>query len=364
MGDELGFFTGLQTEMDSYAGQVWSMVKYSRDQGYRLSLGETTLTDLGFYHLRKYYTKTVYIRTEQPNETRTGADWEWLIGHGNEWVQIRAQAKVIDKRGSFRQLGHAVKSVQSSRPVMQIDTLISPPSDSVVQHWMPLYVFYASTPPAKTPALALDEGCSARLAHFTRDTLRSNARTLTLTSRKHLQGVIAWSQIFSGLVERLNAGETLDAIISSLATSSFHLGAHTTIHDFWRAGSSSSTAATHAQSHPTKGNSAPPEYISRILDSTKDDFHEARAAILNVNYESRPEQPVSTDELGYQTFQESVPSVGPIKPSTPSWGELSPLHPPLPTRSLDLPTPPDMSNPLPKVVAMLDIDRLPSLPER
>ena len=59
--DALTFFRTMQQAMDDQATDVWDMVEYSRSSGYRLRLGEVTLTELNFYRLRDYWTKGVYI---------------------------------------------------------------------------------------------------------------------------------------------------------------------------------------------------------------------------------------------------------------------------------------------------------------
>lgn len=116
------------------------MVSYSRTPGHRLRLGEVTVTEMNLYLLRNFWTKGVYIDTNEPVEKTTGADWEWLIGHGNKWVQIRVQAKIVNRQGDFAGLGHPNGTQQ------QMDRLIAPVGGTVTCRWMPLYVFYTSQP--------------------------------------------------------------------------------------------------------------------------------------------------------------------------------------------------------------------------
>lgn len=134
----------MQAAMNDQAVEIWNMVKYSRASGYRLRLGEVTATELNFYRLREFWTKGVYINTNEPDEASTGADWEWIIGHGQKWVQIRVQAKIINRSGSFAELSHGPRGARG----LQMERLIDPPAEDVACRWMPLYVFYTATPPS------------------------------------------------------------------------------------------------------------------------------------------------------------------------------------------------------------------------
>ena len=92
--NELAFFTSMQRAMDDAAKDAWNMVSYSRQHRSPspLRLGEVTLTELNFYRLRNFWTKQVFLLTHEPVEAKTGADWEWVIGHDDKWIAIRVQA--------------------------------------------------------------------------------------------------------------------------------------------------------------------------------------------------------------------------------------------------------------------------------
>lgn len=135
---ELQFFERMQKAMTTQAEDIWNMVHHSRARGYRLRLGEVTATEHSFFRLREFWTKRVYIVTNEPDELATGADWEWLIGHGEHWIQIRVQAKILNRSGRFAELGHPHSTGQ------QLDRLINPDPADVLCRWLPLYVFYAA----------------------------------------------------------------------------------------------------------------------------------------------------------------------------------------------------------------------------
>ena len=295
--------------MDDQAVDVWNMVEYSRSLGYRLRLGEVTVTELNFYRLRNYWTQSVYIDTYEPDEARTGADWEWLIGHGNDWVQIRVQAKIVNRTGSFDHLGHP------KRTRVQMDRLIDPPTHCC--RWMPLYVFYSAAPPAGYPVPPnRRSGCSVRLAEEVRDTY--GATPATLTAARHLPGSSPWSSVFDGLVAHLN-NQSLAAIIGRLAGQSFPPPPRT-IDQFWDAG------VTGGPCDLTL-----PVYAQAILDRRDDDFNGAPVCELIVRTPGDP-------------------------PEVEAQGESL-----LPRRLLELDAnqAEEVLPALPRFVAVIDIDRLP-----
>lgn len=268
---ELTFFTDMQKAMDEQAEDVWDMVEYSRTSGYRLRLGEVTVTELNFFRLRKFWTKGVYIRANEPDENLTGADWEWLIGHRNNWVQIRVQAKIVNKRGSFAELGHGPAGARGQ----QMDRLIDQPEEDVVCRWMPLYVFYTATPPSvlqpghnggNNPLT----GCSAKLAREVRNTYGPHGQRSTLIAGAHLVDSIPWSSVFNGLVRRLGAGESMSDIVDSLA----HLRLPEdiqSISDFWE-----------PEVYVEQCQKPLPEYMQEIIKLRGDNFDSAPIVELQI----------------------------------------------------------------------------------
>lgn len=341
------FFKNMQSAMDSQAIEVWEMVEYSRSAGNRLRLGEVTLTELNFYKLREFWTKTVYIDTNEPDESKTGADWEWLIGYSDRWLQIRVQAKVINRNGSFTELGHKTKS--SAR--LQMDTLINPPEDEVACHWMPLYVFYTATPPSKAPLTSQLHGCSAKLARKVRDVYSSSTSgQSTLTSKEHLKDSVPWSEVFSGLLDRLEdqlddegkiskAGESLHAVINDLADKKVPTTIGS-INDFW-------TSDQNAQ----KCDKELPAYLQAIVAQHNDSFSSASAARLEVKITNHEELSnlVRVDaQARYSTWA-----------TTGSSEEAETQTLPARTISLQRLTPDRQQVSLPSFVSVLDISKLP-----
>lgn len=270
MTAEYDFFVRMQQKMDEQAADVWDMVHYSRSPGYRLRLGEVTTTELNFFRLREFWTKRVYIVTNEPDETTTGADWEWIIGHRDQWIQIRVQAKIINANGSFAELGHPRATGEQMR------RLIDPGHESVACRWLPLYVFYASQNVAKT-TVDRDAGCSAQLAWVVKENYGKPPRRAGrlraldhLPAQSTLPGAIPWSHIFNGLVNRLGAGETLDAIVGSLANASLP-PAVKDIDDFWNPRVTAGKCVAEL-----------PDYIRAIVARDDDDFDDAPLTELHV----------------------------------------------------------------------------------
>lgn len=279
---ELAFFDAMQHAMDDQAVDVWNMVRHSRAAGYRLRLGEVTVTELNFYRLRDFWTKSVYIDTNEPNETATGADWEWLIGHDDNWVQIRVQAKIVNEKGSFAELGHPSRSGE------QMNRLIDPVSQAVLCRWIPLYVFYSAQPPVSLSKLTIgphDErlGCSAKLARDVRDTYGPHSKRATLAAKAHLPGSIAWSRIFKGLVTRLAAGQALGSIVDALADQALPDDLNS-IDQFW---DSSVTAGYCGKDLP--------EYVKAIIAHQDDEFDRAPLARLEILH---PLDEAGTSQIG------------------------------------------------------------------
>lgn len=342
---ELSFFRSLQDAMDAQSSDIWSMVRDTRVDGYRLRLGEVTATELSLYRLRRFWSKLVYIDTNEPNESATGADWEWLIGHDDQWVQIRVQAKIVNRTGSFSELGHPRHARRQ-----QMDTLIDPPAEDVACRWMPLYVFYSSEPPAPLATLQTDprRGCSAQLARHVRDVYGPdhNGRA-TLLAHKHLANSVPWSQIFGGLVNRLAAGESLSSIVKSLATQKFPADAHN-IDDFWDPQVSGGICSRET-----------PGYIQAITDRRVDEFQESRVSSLRVNTSPEATGPERAD------FTNQAPrgaDAGPVRDTTPPPLEGLPFiydeFPSLPSRNIVVDRPASTLS-LPNFVTLVDIDRMP-----
>jgi len=259
----------MQKAMTAQAEDVWKMVHHSRTLGYRLRLGEVTATEHSFFRLREFWTKRVYIVTNEPDELATGADWEWLIGHGEHWIQIRVQAKILNRSGRFAELGHPRSTRQ------QLDRLINPDPADVLCRWLPLYVFYSAEPVAGV-AVPRDAGCSAQLASRVRDVYgKPPAGRATLKADAHLPGSIPWASIFDGLVSQLHSGKSLAEIVAVLANRPLPATV-SRIEDFWDVNVSNGTCDREL-----------PSYVHQIVRRDNDDFDDARVARLEVDTSAR-----------------------------------------------------------------------------
>lgn len=234
----------MQQAMDEAAAEVWGIVPYSRQHHSPtpLRLGEVTLTELNFYRLRNYWTKQVFLRAHEPTETKTGADWEWVIGHDDKWIAIRVQAKVLgtDKRvGNSPHLPHIV----GNSGIRQIDLLADPIPDTTPCRWMPLYVFYASAPPLTgfpwTSPGDARYGCSTAHARAVRQILdhntiiKRNYKAVPDTHARLYLGVAdRWSSIFDPLVSQLKANQSLARIVDRLHNQTLPRSS-LRIADFW-----------------------------------------------------------------------------------------------------------------------------------
>ncbi|WP_433674502.1 DUF6615 family protein [Microbacterium gorillae] len=351
----LNFFKRLKDAMDRQAEDVWEMVQYSRDQGYRLRLGEVTTTELNFFRLRDFWSQRVYIDINEPEENATGADWEWVIGHDDKWLQIRVQAKMMNASGSFDQLGHPRSSGDQMRK------LLNPPSDTVSCRWMPLYVFYAAEPAAKVASLLRHEGCSAQLARVVSENYnrgrppRKNARKRAIDhlhvpkSAPHVPTSIPWSGIFDGLITRLES-ESLVDIVDSLANRRFPANA-SRIDDFWDVRIDDGLCGGEL-----------PGYLQKIVDARNDrDFASSQLATLGISVS--PQRGSITAEAKLRADRDLLEN-RPSREMVENWtiGTTDEAEAaPIPRITMELGEASAMA--LPSFVSIIDVNRLPEIGE-
>jgi|GEM_PF-3053596 hypothetical protein len=300
--NELAFFTAMQQAMDGAAKDTWNMVSYSRQHRSPspLRLGEVTLIELNFYRLRNFWTKQVFLLTHEPVEAKTGADWEWVIGHDGKWIAIRAQAKVLGTGaniGKFPHLSHKVKS----SGIRQIDLLTDPAPGTTPCRWMPLYVFYASSPPLtnfpQTSQGAARYGCSTAHARAIRQILDHKTRGNTRAGL-YLGIADRWSSIFDPLVSQLKKKQTLASIVDNLYDKPLPRSSLRTA-DFWDASQSAGTCSNRL-----------PHYLDTIVERRYDDFTSADIASLVVK---TPQQKDAKMQTRVELQPPSTVAEAPIK---------------------------------------------------
>lgn len=327
--------------MNAQARQIWDMVHYSRARGYRLRLGEVTASELNFFALRDYWTKGVYVVTNEPDEARTGADWEWLIGHGDKWLQIRVQAKILSSRGSFEHLGHP------NRTGDQMQRLLNPDPGDTVCRYLPLYIFYAASPPAGV-AVEKHAGCSAQIARRVQETFKPGyAKRATLAAAAHLPGSVPWANVFDGLVSRLRRGESLASVVDSLANRRVSAEA-ASIDNFWLVDESAEICHREI-----------PEYVKAIVGRDGDEFDGSLVGRLNVNVRGRPNKGDDVPDLyddGAASGRPEVAAQYGAEKRVQAFADDHSVH--LPSRSISLDRSESDASALPNVVSVIDIDRL------
>jgi hypothetical protein len=112
--------------------QTWSELRDFND------LGEDSITDYRLLQLKRMCPDEINVIkfNKQKQEPRTGADWEWWFGSGNEWFSMRVQAKRINiDKLEYEHLDYTIGKSSD----LQVDRLIS---DAKSRDLYPMYCFY------------------------------------------------------------------------------------------------------------------------------------------------------------------------------------------------------------------------------
>lgn len=128
-------YTSLCNDFIQQSIKTWNIIRFSEITG--ISYGEESLTDANLLELQikhPFEIKTKSFTRHQ--ESINGADWEWWLGSGDQWLGIRIQAKKINP--SLLRYEHIEHSNKHGR---QVDLLIHHSYNSHPRR-IPLYVFY------------------------------------------------------------------------------------------------------------------------------------------------------------------------------------------------------------------------------
>jgi len=108
--------------LEALASVTWERIKYSVE--YHVSQGEETITDINLLEIAMSGVKEIDLwKCPKRDESRTGIDWEWLIGSPKRgWLRYAVQAKKLDPVSMrYGELGHRVGPKGKSE--RQIDIL-------------------------------------------------------------------------------------------------------------------------------------------------------------------------------------------------------------------------------------------------
>lgn len=100
------------------AQKIWTELGLARSLG--ISRGEETVTDTFLLDIQAAHPAEVAtFQFTKPEESITGADWEWWLTDGRQWVGLLIQAKILKPKANlYSSIKHKVKG----RP--QIDILL------------------------------------------------------------------------------------------------------------------------------------------------------------------------------------------------------------------------------------------------
>lgn len=162
------------------ARKTWDWIKISIATN--INLGEESITDFNLLELQNKHPNEIKTQKfTKRREAQEGADWEWWLGSGNNWLGLRVQAKKIDSTNlKYPNLGNINKYGR------QVDLLI----DKANKHQpplIPIYVFYNYWNPKmydplwqcrSYPKQLKMLGCGICDANFVRSVINSNNNDL------------------------------------------------------------------------------------------------------------------------------------------------------------------------------------------
>ncbi|RWF74739.1 MAG: hypothetical protein EOS26_15920 [Mesorhizobium sp.] len=118
------------------AAKIWKDLGNARSHG--ISRGEETITENFLLDVQLAHPAEVStFQSNKREEAVTGADWEWWLTDGRQWLGLLIQAKILNPRSN---LYSAIKHKVAGRP--QIDNLIN---QAALKGIPAFYFFYNHT---------------------------------------------------------------------------------------------------------------------------------------------------------------------------------------------------------------------------
>lgn len=129
------FSTPLCNTFENEAKNIWDSLKTARGMG--IIRDEETVTNNFLYNVQLAHPAEVAtFQFHKPDEKFTGADWEWWLTDGSQWLGILIQAKILHpKSNKYSSIQHKVG--KAKKP--QIDILIEQANSKGIDA---LYFFY------------------------------------------------------------------------------------------------------------------------------------------------------------------------------------------------------------------------------
>lgn len=187
----------LRRALDSLATDIWKDVTLVRASPGPWKLGEVTVTERLHLALLRSNLLAGLVVYQVPNETRTGADWEWLVQvpSTQSFLRYRLQAKILDPRSAYKQplrFGHLDHPKGTGQ---QRSTLLAAAKS---HRAIPYYAFYVGDPWPTVESVSLPPvwatryhvpveqfGCTAVPAQVV-ENVRVNAKRPKLAANQYL----------------------------------------------------------------------------------------------------------------------------------------------------------------------------------
>ncbi len=220
-----GTNTALCAQLQSLAEETWDLLGFGLARTDGREPDERFFTDHNFLHLHQAYPAQTYVQLfSGSDEALTGADVEWWIGDGQRYVRMLVQAKRLNRKGGYSDIGRLIpgtKTRQIDRLVQVCETgLRAVPRGQAFVGLTPTFVLYNGPigelrPPRdlcqNTRRSAKQRGCVVTHATAVQTALGPASRRRRKLSRAELAGnCLPWSCLVccpamsGGLAERVS----------------------------------------------------------------------------------------------------------------------------------------------------------------